>query len=211
MKESKTYKAMVRILYPLVRLIYHPKVYFEDKESQKAFLKEPSILVCNHIAHVDGTVISYIFQPQPIHHLAAKDRFEQNAFLRWYLSNAGCIPIDRKTVSTDWIHTSIKTLKIDKESIAIYPEGRHGKNHEILPFHSGVTMIAAMAQTPIVLLYNNGPYSLTKRCEMLISKPFMLEPPTDGLTSDYVQAQTDLLHEKMIELQQKFYELKNQK
>lgn len=207
-KPSVTYKILEGIVYPLARILYNPKIYFEDDYTTKACFAEPSILVCNHIAHVDGTVISYVFHPQPLHHLAAKDRFEQNKFMHWYLSNSGCIPIDRKTISTDWIHNSIKTLKVDKESVAIYPEGRHGQNHEILPFHSGVTMIAAMAQVPIVLLYNNGPYKLTKRCEMMISKPFRLEPPTEGMTAEYVQQQTDLLRDKMLELQKKFNEKK---
>lgn len=192
------------ILFPAVKLVYNPKVYFENPSRKSIRFDQPTVVVCNHIAHVDGTVVSYVFRHEKLRHLAAKDRFEQGGFVKWYLENSGCIPIDRKNISTEWVHASIRALRVDGDNIAIYPEGRHGKNREILPFHSGVTMIAALAQCPVVLLYNDGPYRFGKRCRMMVSEPFVLEPPTAGMTADYVQKQTDFLHARMLELQQEF-------
>jgi len=197
------------VFYPAVRILYHPKVYFENEKRKKISLDKPTILVCNHISHIDGTVVSYLFRRFPLRHLAAKDRFEQGGFIGWYLRQSKCIPIDRQSISTEWVHTSLQTLTRDKVSIAIYPEGKHGKNHRILPFHSGVTMLAALAQTPVMLVYNDGPYRIGQRCRFMISDPFFLEPPTQGMTADYVQQQTDLLHRKMLELQRHLCEKVN--
>lgn len=192
------------IFYPAARILYHPQVFFENENRKKLSLDVPTILICNHISHIDGTIVSYVFRKFPLRHLAAKDRFEQGGFIGWYLKKSKCIPIDRQSISTEWVHTSLQALTQEKVSLAIYPEGKHGKNHEILPFHSGVTMLAVLAQVPVMLVYNDGPYRVGKRCRFMISEPFRLDPPTQGMTAEYVQQQTDLLHQKMLDLQQLF-------
>lgn len=204
-KESLISRSMFfcfeKFMYFLVRFLYHPKVSFEDGVEREIKLDGPTVIVSNHISHVDGTVVSYLFRKYRPHNLAAKDRFEQGGFVGWYLTKAKCIPIDRKTLSTDWVRISVKTLTVDKQSIAIYPEGRHGHNREILPFHSGVTTIAAMTSCPLVMVYIDGPYRFGKRCRIMISNPFHLDPPTEGMTADYIGEQTEKLHEGMLRLQ----------
>lgn len=190
-----------KFMYFLVRFLYHPKVYFEDGVERKIALDGPTIIVSNHISHVDGTVISYLFRRYRLHNLAAKDRFEQGGFVGWYLKKGRCIPIDRKTLSTDWVRISVRTLLVDKESIAIYPEGRHGQNREILPFHSGVSTIAAMTGSPLVMVCIDGPYRFGKRCRIMVSNPFHLDPASDGMTADYIGEQTERLHDRMLRLQ----------
>lgn len=206
-KESKASKVFFvcfeKTIYFLVRTLFRPKVVFEDKTDTEVFLSEPTIIVSNHIAHADGAVISWLFRKYRPHNLAAKDRFEQGGFMKWYLTMSKCIPIDRKTLSTDWVRISVQTLNVDRESIAIYPEGRHGHDREILPFHSGVTTIAAISGAPLIMVYNDGPYKLFHRCKLIVSPTFHLDPMTDGMTADYIADQTDKLREKMLGLQKK--------
>lgn len=191
-------------MFSLARIIFRPKVYFEDGSSaSKAVLDGPCLIVSNHINHLDGTILAYLFRKYTVHNLAAKDRFEQGGFVRWYLENSGCIPIDRVGVSTDWLHTSIKVLRQDKESIIIFPEGRHGENREILPFHSGVTMIAAMSASPMVMVYIDGPYKFGRHCRVMMSNPFTLPAPEAGMTAEYVAEQTEALRTRMLDLQSK--------
>lgn len=133
--------------------------------------------------------------------MAAKDRFD-NPKLAFLLRHTGCIPIDRQRLDTSWIHEAVGILKQQKEHIAIFPEGRHGHNGEILPFHAGITTIAALTQVPIVMVYIAGPYQfLGARHRMIIDTPRHLDPPTQGMTADYIQAETDKLHARMVELQ----------
>lgn len=194
-------KIFCAIIAFLVHLVFHPKAYYMDKQKQKNRITEPTILVSNHINHLDGTIIGTIFRRDPIHHLAAKDRFENNKGMAWYLRHTGCIPIDRQNVDTKWVYQSVDILRNQKENICIYPEGRHGKNREILPFHSGITTIAAIAGVQIVMVYIDGPYNFFKRTRLIVSAPFRLDPPTEGMTADYIKAQTEKLHDRMIELQ----------
>lgn len=184
----------------LVHILLRPKVYFSNPERRKAFIEQPSIIVCNHTSHFDGPVINTVFRKNVIHNLAAKDRFEQKNF-GFFLRHTGCIPIDRQNADTSWIHSALNVLNVQKECVAIYPEGRHGEHRKQLPFHSGVTMLAALAQVPIVLVYVDGPLHLAgKRARLIVGEPFRLDPPAAGISADYVEAQTALLQEKMVVL-----------
>lgn len=197
-----SFKCFEKFIFFLTKILFNPKVYTQDgKRAGKISLDLPTIIVSNHINHIDGTIISYIFRRYSPHNMAAKDRIEQGGFVTWYLTKAKCIPIDRQTLSTDWLRLAVKTLAVDKECVAIYPEGRHGKNREILPFHSGVTTIAAMSGAQLIMVYNDGPYKLFHRVKLIVSEPFTLEPASEGLTADYIAAQTDALRDRMLSLQ----------
>lgn len=190
----------------LARFFFRPKVYYVDASVQKRRLKEPSLLVSNHINHLDGPVIGSVFAPAKIHYLAAKDRFENKSLAR-LMTLCRCIPIDRKDLDTSWIHNSLDILRNQKEPLCIFPEGRHGKNGEILPFHSGITTLAVLSNAPLLLIYIDGPYQFVfgKRLKMIIDVPMHLNPPTQGLTADYIQQESDRLRERMLFLQQELH------
>ena len=188
----------------LVRLLLRPKVYFVDKQRQALKLNEPSILVINHTSHLDGPIVTTMFSKDIIHNLAAKDRFEQCGF-GFFLRNTRCIPIDRKNPDLSWVHESLKVLHQDRENIAIFPEGAHGTHRKQLPFHSGVIMLAALANVPIVMVYLDGPHKIAgKRTKLIVAPPFRMDPPTEGLNSDYINGQTGILQEKMKALMNEF-------
>ena len=191
----------------LVRLLLRPKVYYLDKERQALKLNEPSILVINHTSHLDGPVVTTMFNKDVIHNLAAKDRFEQRWF-GFFLRNTGCIPIDRQNPDLSWVHESLRILHQERENIAIFPEGAHGSHRKQLPFHSGVIMLAALANVPIVMVYLDGPHKVArKRSKMIVAPPFRMDPPLQGLNSDYINAQTEILQNKMKELMEEFIEI----
>ncbi|MCQ2153052.1 MAG: 1-acyl-sn-glycerol-3-phosphate acyltransferase [Bacteroidales bacterium] len=180
----------------LVRILYNPKVFFEGEPLKGKKLKEPSIIVSNHTSHLDGPVLNTALRREKIHTLAAKDRFDQRGF-GFFLRHTGCIPIDRQHADTSWIHEALKVMKVDGESVAIYPEGRHGSYRHQLPFHSGVSMLAVMAQMPIVMVYQDGPHRIFRRSKMIIGEPFRIEMPEGGLSAEFVEAKTAMLQEKM--------------
>ena len=193
----------------LVRLLLRPKVYYVDKDRQALKLNEPSILVINHTSHLDGPVVTTMFKDDIIHNLAAKDRFEQRGF-GFFLRNTRCIPIDRKNPDLSWVHESLRMLHRERESIAIFPEGAHGEHRKQLPFHSGVIMLAALANVPIVMVYIDGPHKIArKRTKLIVAPPFRMDPPMEGLNSDYINAQTEVLQNRMKELMAKFIEVES--
>ena len=188
----------------LVRLLLRQKPYFLEEEKQADKLHEPSILVINHTSHLDGPIVNTVFRKDRIHNLAAKDRFEQKGF-GFFLRHTRCIPIDRQNPDLSWVHESLRVLHEEKENVAIFPEGAHGTHRKQLPFHSGVVMLAALAKVPIVMVYIDGPHKiLRKRSKLIIAPPYRLDPPDEGLNSDYVVKQTEILQKRMSQLMEEF-------
>ena len=191
----------------LVKTLLRPKAYFLNPDKQKDRLTQPSILVINHTSHLDGPIVNTVFKHDCIHNLAAKDRFQQKGF-GFFLRHTGCIPIDRQNPDTSWIHESLRMLHEEKENVAIFPEGAHGTHRQQLPFHSGVVMLAALADVPIVMVYIDGPHKiLGKRSKLIIAPPFRLDPPIYGLDSDYIDQQTTILQNKMKGLMEEFIKI----
>ncbi len=184
----------------LVKTLLRPKVYYVEPPKRRRRLDAPSLLIINHTGHLDGPVVTTMFRKDKIHNLAAKDRFEQKGF-GFFLRNTRCIPIDRQTPDISWIHESVRVINEDKESVAIFPEGRHGEHRKQLPFHPGAAMLAAISKAPLVMVYIDGPVKvLGPRVRLIVSPPFHLDTPTNGLNSDYINAQTEMLQQKMKDL-----------
>ncbi len=192
------------IIRILVRILYNPKVHFEDGAAPTRRIEGPAIIVSNHTSHLDGPILNSTLRGTEIRTLAAKDRFSQFGF-GFFLRHTGCIPIDRQKADTSWIHEALNVLR-NNGIVAIYPEGRHGAHRHQLPFHSGVSMLAVMARVPVVMVYIDGPHRAFHRTGMIIGKPFLIDIPASGLSSDYVDAQTRVLEEKMRSLMQKYIE-----
>ena len=191
----------------LVRLLLRPKPYFLEEEKQADKLHEPSILVVNHTSHLDGPVVNTVFRKDRIHNLAAKDRFEQPGF-GFFLRHPRCIPIDRQNPDLPWIHESLRVLHEEKENVAIFPEGAHGTHRKQLPFHSGVVMLAALANVPIVMVYIDGPHKiLRKRSKLIIAPPYRLPSPTEGINSEYIKDMTEILQNRMTDLMNEFIKI----
>ena len=208
---KKGTEAVEKTTSALVRLLLRPKPYFLEEEKQADKLHEPSILVINHTSHLDGPVVNTVFRKDRIHNLAAKDRFEQPGF-GFFLRHTRCIPIDRQNPDLSWIHESLRVLHEEKENVAIFPEGAHGTHRKQLPFHSGVVMLAALANVPIVMVYIDGPHKiLRKRSKLIIAPPYRLDPPVEGLNSEYVEHQTQILQKRMSLLMEEFIRREDRK
>ncbi len=62
-------------------------------------------------------------------------------------------------------------------------------------------MLGALSQAPLVMIYIDGPTKIFgPRARLIVSPPFHLAPPTNGMNSDYINEQTEVLYQKMKEL-----------
>ena len=53
--------------------------------------------------------------------------------------------------------------------VALFPEGARSTHRNQLPFHSGVVMLAALADVPVVMVYIDGPHKILRKRAKLIS------------------------------------------
>lgn len=194
-------------IFGLVHLLLRPKSYYCGAEQEGRPLK-PAIYVINHTSHLDGPLVTSVLRKARIHNLAAKDRFEQKVF-GFFLRHTGCIPIDRKSSDLSWVHESLRVLAAG-ESVAIFPEGAHGKHRQQLPFHPGAAMLASMSDAPIVMVYVDGPPSLLRlRNRLMVSEAFRLPAPEDGINSAYIMEQTELLQSRMKDMTENLASMEN--
>jgi len=202
-------KILAGLINFLVHLMFRPKVYYSNKAKKDELFKDPVLIVSHHIAHYDGLTIGSVFHKTKICHMAAKDRFAQKG-LAFFFKHLNVIPIDRQHLDTSWIYQALDKLKRQKEVVAIYPEGLRSETGEILPFHSGITTIATLAQVSLVMIYIEGPYRwlIGNRVKLYVSEPFRLDPPANGMNADYINEQTLKLHDMMVAMQNEFKNIK---
>lgn len=68
------------------------------------------------------------------------------------------------------------------------------------------------AQVPVVMIYVDGPVKiLGRRSELIVDVPFRLDPPVNGMNSDYINEQTLILQERMKSLMELFVKRKSEK
>ena len=59
-------------------------------------------------------------------------------------------------------------------------------------------MLAAISQAPLVMVYIDGPLKiLGPRARLIVSPEFHLDPPTNGMHTQYIHEQTRMLEDKM--------------
>lgn len=145
------------VMMHLVPIIYKPKITFEYPEVQRRELNEPCVIICNHVKVADGPIIRYAFNNRNVCSLMAKDIME-NPLMSAVISGCQCIPVDRGSAATSWIHDCVKEIK-HGNSVIIFPEGTTLKESELESFKSGFVLLAKTAGVkilPTAISYNNG-------------------------------------------------------
>jgi len=118
-----------------------------------------AVYASNHTSYMDTPVI---FAALPFQfRILAKKELWPIAFIGWYLSRSGQIPIDtanpRATLSS--LSVGVKALRSGMP-LFVFPEGRRTPNGELTDFLSGAAYLAIRAQVPLVPLALDGVYDL---------------------------------------------------
>ncbi|HHT63380.1 MAG: lysophospholipid acyltransferase family protein [Bacillota bacterium] len=107
----------------------------------------PLILVCNHTSYWDPVLVGCAMTREV--RFMAKAELFSIPVLNLILHVVGAFPIKRGQSDRTALRTALKLLK-DNEVIGIFPEGTRSKTGELLPFKSGVNMLAYKADCPIL-------------------------------------------------------------
>lgn len=107
----------------------------------------PLIAVCNHISYWDPVLVGCAL-PRQVHFMAKAELFSYPIFKN-ILHKLGAFPIKRGVSDRNALKTAIKLLQ-DNELIGVFPEGTRAKPGTLLPFKSGINMIAYKAGSPIL-------------------------------------------------------------
>ncbi len=184
-------------------LLFKPRVLYIDKATQGKRLPKGSILMSNHRSLMDFVLYLCLFWRNTIRFLMAEVLFRKGKAFAWMLFSLGGIYVDRDAFDFSFMHESIATL--DRGGIVgIFPEGRLPVNGKPWPFKPSVVYIALHSGAPIIPVYTDGNYGLTKRATVVIGAPIRLEEQYQGQnpTEQELARLTSYLEEKVGELKE---------
>lgn len=122
------------------------------------------LFVCNHIDDFDPVVILSVLPDAQLGFIGKKEIYEKMTIVAKAMHTLYGLPIDREN-NREAVKTIIKavnTIKEDKASIAIFPEGYSSKSGELLPMRNGAFKIAYKAEVPVVVSVIEGTKSLKR-------------------------------------------------
>jgi 1-acyl-sn-glycerol-3-phosphate acyltransferase len=113
----------------------------------------PAIIICNHISGLDPPLIQSAF-PRLITWMMAREYYEKKA-LRWFFEMVGAIPVDRGGRDLAATRAALRALAAGKV-LGVFPEGRIEQNSKLLPFQTGVAMMALRMKVDVIPCYLDG-------------------------------------------------------
>ena len=92
--------------------------------------------------------------PRPIVWMMAREYYELKA-LRWVYEAIDAIPVDRNGRDSAATRAALRALAAGRV-LGIFPEGKLETSRELLPFQTGVAMMAIRTGTPVFPAYLEG-------------------------------------------------------
>ena len=106
----------------VIRILYPPKVTWEDKKATKDALKKGNCVVySNHTSHVDGFYMTRLFGKYRVHTFVARDWYDKKK-INWLFRNLPYIPMNRQEMDTSWLSMGLEKMN-EGCPIYIFPEG----------------------------------------------------------------------------------------
>lgn len=115
--------------------------------------KGPAILVCNHTSGLDPVLIQSACR-RLITWMMAKEYYDIKA-IGWVFRTVEAIPVERSGRDLSSTRQALRALA-DGRVLGIFPEGKIETSRELLPFQTGVAMMAIKTGVPVYPAYLDG-------------------------------------------------------
>ena len=173
-------------------------------------VKKGGIIACNHISMYDIIFCYCVFWRRIMHSVATTDLYKPK-LAAFFFKNVHCIPVDRDNFSMNCFH-EVKEVLQNEKLVLIFPEGRvNNTKADILPFKSGVILMAYSTGKPIVPMYIAKREKWYHRWWGVLGDPIDVRGICGAIPSlDKVNQVSALLQEKEAELKE-FYERSRKK
>jgi 1-acyl-sn-glycerol-3-phosphate acyltransferase len=113
----------------------------------------PAILICNHVSGLDPMLIQSVC-PRLIVWMMAREYYEIPV-LRPIFRTVEAIPVDRGGRDLAATRAALRALEAGR-ILGVFPEGKIEKTRELLPFQTGVALMALKASVPVYPAYLDG-------------------------------------------------------
>jgi 1-acyl-sn-glycerol-3-phosphate acyltransferase len=113
----------------------------------------PAILVCNHHSGLDPLLVQSPCN-RLITWMMAAEYYEMKS-MGWIFRTVGAIPVRRANRDSASLRAAIRALE-GGQVLGIFPEGRISPTEELLPFQTGVALMAIKTGVPVYPAYLTG-------------------------------------------------------
>lgn len=166
----------------------------------------PAILVCNHVSGLDPLLIQSGC-PRLITWMMAREYYQVKS-LRWVFRTIGAIPVERSGRDLKATREALRALEAGRV-IGVFPEGRIEDSGELLPFHTGVALLAMRSGAAVYPAYLEGTqrnkemvkaFVWPNRARLRFGEPIRLEE--SGGSREALKAATQRIHEAVAALRE---------
>ena len=194
--------------WPVQKLVFNTKIYYEDKCVQDRKIKGSAIIISNHTSVFDYAAFLFVFFRRTLRYQMAEVLF-QKKLLGWFLKCLGGIYVDRSAHNFGFLAESERILE-KGGVVGIFPESRlplPGEERPI-PFKPSAAYLALLSGVPVIPVYTNGAYFCRKRAAVIIGKPIDVRAMTDENLSENenIDLVSKKLREHVIKLGEMLYE-----
>jgi 1-acyl-sn-glycerol-3-phosphate acyltransferase len=113
----------------------------------------PVILVCNHTSGLDPFILQAVLDRVVIW-MMATEYYDIKA-MTWFFRAIDAIPVDRDGRDMASVRAGLRALK-EGRILGVFPEGRIETSQELLPFQTGVAMMAIRTGVPVYPAFLDG-------------------------------------------------------
>ena len=113
----------------------------------------PAILVCNHVSGLDPFLLQSVLD-RGIIWMMAKEYYDFPA-MSWFYKSITAIPVARSGRDVAATRAALRALELNRV-VGIFPEGRIALRGQVLPFQTGVGLLALKSGAPVYPVYLEG-------------------------------------------------------
>lgn len=113
----------------------------------------PAILVCNHISSIDPLLLQ-AFCPRLVRWMMAREYYRYKS-MRWLYNTVGVILVERSGRDMAATRAAMRALAAGYV-LGVFPEGRIEPSNDLIPFQSGIGLLALKTRAPVYPAYLNG-------------------------------------------------------
>jgi 1-acyl-sn-glycerol-3-phosphate acyltransferase len=193
-------RVAIRILFALdtlfARIYHHLKVI----QPCQIPLRGPAILACNHTSSIDPAFIQAVCRNRLITWMMAREYMDIKG-TGWFYRTLGAIPVERSGRDTTPLRAAIRALEAG-QILGVFPEGKIAKTAELLPFQTGVALMAIKTGAPVYPAYLTGTQrnkemldAVLYRNEATISFGYPVEFDRSTTTKENLESTTSAIRE----------------
>ena len=112
-----------------------------------------AIVVCNHISGLDPLLVQSVI-PRHVTFMMAREYYDQR-LIRWVFQTVRAIPVERSGRDLTATRSALRALAAGR-AVGIFPEGKIETECALLPFQTGVALMAIKTHAPVFPAYLEG-------------------------------------------------------